>query len=68
MKSPSPVIILHILTQAWSFLYVGQSQNSYPLINSLPPLPSVNDTSRTSHAHESTSSFFLNLIQYIFVY
>ena len=60
MKSPSQVITLHIMTQVWPFPPVNQSQNSYPLTNSLPPLPRANDISRKSHAHESTSSFFLN--------
>ena len=50
----------NLMTQVWPFLHVDQSQNSYPLINSLPPLPRANDTSRKSHAHESMSSFFLN--------
>ena len=59
MKSPSLVITLHIMTQVQSFLHVDQSQNSYSLTNSLPPLPHVNDTSRKSHVHESMSIQFL---------
>ena len=59
MKSPSLVITLHIMTQVQSFLHVDQSQNSYSLTNSLPPLPHVNDTSRKSHIHESMSIQFM---------
>ena len=59
MKSPSSDITLHIMTQVQIFLHVDQSQNSYSLTNSLPPLPSVNDTSRKSHAHESMSMQFM---------
>ena len=61
MKSPSSDITLHIMTQVQIFLHVDQSQNSYSLTNSLPPLPSVNDTSRKSHAHESMSMQFMQV-------
>ena len=59
MKSPSSDITLHIMTQVQIFLHVDQSQNSYSLTNSLPPLPHVNDTSRKSHIHESMSIQFM---------
>ena len=42
MKSPSPIITLHIMTQ------VDQIQNFCPLTDSFPPLPCANDTSRKS--------------------
>ena len=50
MKSISLVISLHFMTQ--SFTRVNQSQNSYLFINSLPPLPRIDDTSRKFHSHE----------------
>ena len=60
IKSPILVITLHIMTQVWLFPHVNQSQNSYPLTNSLPPPPLIDDTSRKSHSYEIISSFFLN--------
>ena len=50
MKSKNIVITLHFMTQF--FPHINQSQNSYLFINSLPPLPRIDDTSRKFHSHE----------------